>query len=62
MKHFGFILAHGYELWKGYVTANDEEEAAYLIAYEHWDDIVDEYDTDEFTEGYEIVEIWECKD
>ena len=24
-----------------------------------WDDIIDEFDTDEFTEGFEIVDIWQ---
>ena len=24
------------------------------------DDIIDEYESDEFTEGYEIIEIWEA--
>lgn len=58
MNTYGFLLAHGYEIWKGYVGASSEEEAKEKILNEEWDDIIDEYDTDDLTEGYEIVEIW----
>lgn len=58
MNTYGFLLAHGYELWKGYVEASSEEEAKEKILNEEWDDIIDEYDTDDLTEGYEIVEMW----
>ena len=59
MKHFGFIVAHGYELWKGYLSAESQEKAKELIKTQEWDDIIDEYATDEFTQGFEVVEIWE---
>lgn len=26
---------------------------------EEWDDIIDEYDTDELTVGYKVTDIWE---
>lgn len=58
MNSYGFILAHGYELWKGYLDAENEEEARAKILNEEWDDIIDEYYTNELTEGYEIKEIW----
>lgn len=58
MNSYGFILAHGYELWKGYLDAENEEEARAKILNEEWDDIIDEYYTNELTEGYEIEEIW----
>lgn len=60
MKNFGFTVAYGYEIWKGYLSANSKEEAEELIEDERWDDIVDEYETDEFAEGFEIIEIWEA--
>ena len=62
MKHFGFTVAHGYEIWKGYLSAESEIEAEDLIKAEEWDDIIDEYDADGFTEGFEVLEIWECND
>lgn len=42
---------------KGYVCANDKEQVTTMILNKCWDDIIDEYKTDEFTEGYEILEI-----
>lgn len=59
MKAYGFLLAHGYRIMKGYVDAEDQEEAKRLILNQEWDDIIDEYDTDDLTVGYEVVEIWE---
>ena len=59
MNTYGFTVAYGYEIWKGYVTADSKEEAKTKIEHEEWDDIIDEYDSDEFTEGYQVVEIWE---
>jgi len=59
MNIYGFLLAHGYQLYKGYVNAENEEEARKKILNEDWDDIIDEYDTDVLTKGYEIVELWE---
>ena len=60
MKNFGFTVAHGYEIWKGYLSAESKAEAEELIKNEEWDDIIDEYDTDDFTEGFEVIEIWEA--
>ena len=59
MNSFGFEMAHGYQILKGYVTAENIREAKQKILNEEWDDIIDEYDTDEFTEGFEIVDIWQ---
>lgn len=59
MKSYGFLLAHGYRIMKGYVDAEDQEEAKRLILNQEWDDIIDEDDTDELTVGYKVVEIWE---
>lgn len=58
MQSFGFEVAHGYQILKGYVTAKTKEEAEKKILNEDWDDIIDEFDTDVLTEGYEIVDIW----
>lgn len=58
MNSYSFEVAHGYEIWKGYVTADTKEEAKQKILNEEWDDIIDEYDKDELTEGYEIIYIW----
>lgn len=58
MKTFGFEVAHGYEIWKGFVTADNEKEAEKKILNEEWDDIIDEFDIDDFVEGFEIVDIW----
>ena len=58
MKSYGFLLAHGYKIMKGYVDA-DTEEAKCKVLNQEWDDIIDEDDTDELTVGYEVVEIWE---
>ena len=59
MNSFGFEVAHGYQILKGYVSAENIREAKQKILNEEWDDIIDEYDTDEFTEGFEIVDIWQ---
>lgn len=59
MNSFGFEVVHGYQILKGYVTAENIREAKQKILNEEWDDIIDEYDTDEFTEGFEIVDIWQ---
>ena len=60
MSSFGFEVAHGYQILKGYVSAENIKEAKQKILNEDWDDvnIVDEYDTDYLTEGYEIIDIW----
>lgn len=59
MNDYGFEVAHGYQILKGYVSAITKEEAKMKILSEEWDDIVDEFDKDGLTEGYEIVDIWE---
>ena len=58
MKTFSFEVAHGYEILKGYVEAETENDAREKILNEEWDDIIDEFDKDEFTEGYDIIDIW----
>ena len=50
MNSFGFEMAHGYQILKGYVTAENIRE--------EWDDIIDEFDSETLTEGYEIIDIW----
>lgn len=59
MKSYGFLLAHGYTIMKGYLDAENEEEAKRKAVNEEWDDIIDEYDADELTVGYEVTDIWE---
>lgn len=59
MKSYGFLLAHGYTIMKGYSDAENEEEAKHKAVDEEWGDIIDEYDTDELTVGYEVTDIWE---
>lgn len=59
MKSYGFLLAHGYKIIKGYVDAENQEEAKRKAINEEWDDIIDEDDTDELTVGYEVTDIWE---
>jgi hypothetical protein len=59
MKSYGFLLAHGYKIMKGYVDAENQEEAKRKAINEEWDDIIDEDDTDELTVGYEVTDIWE---
>lgn len=59
MKTYGFEVSHGYEVLKGVVDANSKEDAKTKILKEEWEDIIDSYDTDECTIGYEIIDIWE---
>ncbi len=61
MKVFGFEVAHGYQILKGYVTAIDKKSATEKIMNQDWDDIIDEFDADPFTEGYEIVDMWQVE-
>ena len=61
MKTYGFEVAHGYEVLKGVVDSNSKEEAKTKILEEDWEDIIDTYDTDECTVGYEIIDIWEVE-
>ena len=58
MNSFGFEMAHGYQILKGYVTAENIREAKQKILNEEWDDIIDEFDSETLTEGYEIIDIW----
>ena len=61
MKTYGFEVSHGYEVLKGVVDANSKEDAKTKILKEEWEDIIDSYDTDECTIGYEIIDIWEVE-
>lgn len=61
MKDYGFLVAHGYEIWKGYLHAESEKEILQKVIDGEYGDITDEYDTDVLTEGYELVEFWEIK-
>ncbi len=61
MKSFGFLLAHGYELGKGFVDAETEEDARRKILDREYDDIIDTYELDIFHKGYDITEIWELR-
>ena len=58
MNKYGFLLAHDYEILKGYVEAESEVEAKTKVLNEDWGDIVDEYDSEILTDGYEIIEMW----
>ena len=59
MKTYVFEVAHGYEVLKGVVDANSKEDAKTKILEEDWEDIIDTYDVEECTIGYEIINIWE---
>lgn len=61
MNSYGFLVAHGYEILKGYLEVESEEDAKEKIINKEWNDIIDEYDTDVFTEDYEVVELWQIK-
>ena len=61
MKLYGFEVAHGYEVLKGVVDANSKEDAKTKILEEDWEDIIDIYDVEECTIGYEIIDIWEVE-
>ena len=61
MKTYGFEVAHGYEVLKGIVDANSKEDAKTKILEEDWEDIIDTYDIEECTIGYEIIDIWEVE-
>ena len=58
MNSYSFEVAHGYQILFGCVTASSKEEAEQKILNQDWDDIIDEYDSETLTEGYEIVDIW----
>ena len=59
MNSYVFEVAHGYKILRGYIGANSKEEAIAAILKGEYDDIIDEFDTDECTVGYELVDIWE---
>ena len=61
MKTYGFEVAHGYEVLKGVVDANSKEDAKTKILEEDWEDIIDTYDVEVCTIGYEIIDIWEVE-
>ena len=61
MKTYGFEVAHGYEVLKGVVDANSKEDAKTKILEEDWEDIIDTYDVEWCTIGYEIIDIWEVE-
>ena len=59
MNDYGFEVAHGYNILKGFVCAESKEEAVKKIKNDEWSDIIDEFDVDELTEGYVVTDIWE---
>ena len=61
MKTYGFEVSHGYEVLKGVVDANSKEDAKTKILEEEWEDIIDTYDVEDCTIGYEIIDIWEVE-
>ena len=61
MKTYVFEVSHGYEVLKGVVDANSKEDAKTKILEEEWEDIIDTYDAEECTIGYEIIDIWEVE-
>ena len=61
MKTYGFEVSHGYEVLKGVVDANSKEDAKTKILEEDWEDIIDTYDVEDCTIGYEIIDIWEVE-
>lgn len=62
MKDYGFEVAHGYRILRGYINdCKSKEDATTKILNEEWDDILDTFSKDECTIGYEIVDIWECR-
>ena len=59
---YGFLLAHGYSIKKGYINNQPNEETAIKnILNGDYDDIIDEYDVDEGTEKREVIDIWEVE-
>lgn len=61
MKTFGFEVAHGYQILKGCVSAENKDDAIKKILNQEWNDILDEFDleSDEPVKDYEIMDIWE---
>jgi len=61
MNTYGFEVAHGYEILKGFVEAESKAQAIQKTSDKDWNDIIDTYDCDEFTESYKILDVWECE-
>ena len=59
LKSFGFEVLHGYQCFKGCVDADSKEDAIKMIENGEWDEIIDEYNTEGCTIGYEVTDIWE---
>lgn len=57
MKSYGFTATRAV-IVKGYVTANNEEEAKKKILTGEYDDIINEYENGGIEE---VVEVWETK-
>lgn len=58
MKNYSFLLAHGYEVLKGYINnCANVDDAKSRILDEGYNDIIDSFDVEEFTKGYEIIDI-----
>lgn len=56
---YGFLLHHHSDILKGFVNAYSKESAITKLEEGDWDDVIDEYDTDDYIEGYEVIEIYE---
>ena len=41
MSTYGFTVAHGYEILKGFVEAESESQARWKIVHEDWNDLID---------------------
>lgn len=64
MKTYGFQVAHGYVSMKCCANASGEREIIEAVKNGNFEalngyDCIDEYDLDDFTEGYELTDIWE---
>ena len=59
MITYGFLVAHGYTIAKGYIVADNGDEAIKKIYNLEFSDLVDEFDSDKFVEGYELIDLWE---
>lgn len=58
MKHYGFTATRSV-IVKGYVSAENEEEAKKKILANEYDDIIDEYDRGGIKD---VVEVWRLSD
>ena len=57
MKDYGFTATRSVII-KGYLSAENEEEAVKKILAGEWDDIIDESDHGDIDD---VVEVWETK-